>query len=141
VRRYRGRWPTRDSARRFAKEHLVYRLACPVKSSHRFITITFEGPVSLHERREAFGVVVEAALSIHTSKLLVDFSGAEFEDYDPVEGVKHAWHGSQQAFLSHLAYVLPPYAEDLASSLMRRALDIEVAIFEDRQAAAAWLMR
>jgi hypothetical protein len=112
----------------------------PGTTDAAFLSVVFAGEVTLAERREAFGLAVEAALAGDISRVLIDFSQADIAPYPVIDGVKYAWHAAQLAFIDRIAYLAPGHEADLAISLLRNALDIDVRVFRDREDAHAWLV-
>lgn len=104
-----------------------------------FVSVTFAGPITLAERREAFGVAVDAALAGGINRVLIDFTQADLAPYPLIDGVKYAWHSAQLTFIERIAYLTSGHENDLAISLLRNALDIDVRIFRNREDALAWL--
>lgn len=104
-----------------------------------FLGVVFTGEVTLDERREAFGAAIEASLAADTARILIDFTEADIAPYPMIDGVKYAWHAAQLAFIAKVAYLAPGQEDDLAISLLRQAVDVDVRLFRNREDAEAWL--
>lgn len=117
----------------------MFTISRGIRAGTRFLRVTYSGWVGLDERRDAFGAVLDEAISTGIDKLLIDFAGADLAPYEAIDGVKFAWQATQLSYLRKIAYVASGNEDDFAISLVRKTYGTEVRVFGSRRAARRWL--